>query len=108
MRAKLKALKMELGKRMHDPIPKTGAWVEQMLQGHLQYYALSGNHPSLGWFFNEVRLLWLQSLRRRNQNSRLTWEKFTRLVDRFFPPIKVLHPFSHRVDAKTRGRNPVR
>jgi hypothetical protein len=30
----LLAIKMELRKRMHDPIVKTGAWVEQMLRGH--------------------------------------------------------------------------
>jgi hypothetical protein len=28
MRAKLNAVKMELRKRMHDPIAKTGAWVK--------------------------------------------------------------------------------
>ena len=33
MRAKLKAIKTELRKRMHDPVAETGAWVKQMLQG---------------------------------------------------------------------------
>jgi RNA-directed DNA polymerase len=109
MRGKLKAIKMELRKSMHDPVAKTGAWVKQMLQGHLNYFAVSGNDPSLQWFFNEVRWLWLKSLRRRGQKSRLSWEKFIRLVNRFFPPIKVLHPLPcHRFDAKTRGRSPVR
>ena len=37
MRAKLKAIKVELRKAMHDPIAKTGTWVKQMLQGHLNY-----------------------------------------------------------------------
>jgi len=109
MRAKLKAIKVELRKSMHDPIATTGTWVKQMLQGHLNYYAVSGNHPSLWWFCNQVRWLWLKSLRRRSQNARLSWERFLRLVDRFFPPIKVLHPLPlHRFDAKTRGRSPVR
>jgi RNA-directed DNA polymerase len=109
MRAKLKAIKVELRKSMHDPIAKTGAWVKQMLQGHLNYYAVSGNHPSLWWFCNQVRWLWLKSLRRRSQKARLSWERFIRIVDRFFPPIKVLHPLPlHRFDAKTRGRSPVR
>ena len=40
---------------MHDPIAKTGAWVKQMLKGHLNYFAVSGNHPSLWWFFNGRR-----------------------------------------------------
>jgi RNA-directed DNA polymerase len=37
MGAKLKVVKMELRKRMHDSIAETGAWVKQMLQGHLNY-----------------------------------------------------------------------
>jgi group II intron reverse transcriptase/maturase len=109
MRAKLRAIKMELRKKMHDPIVKTGAWVNQMLQGHLNYFAVSGNDPSLWWFFNEVKKRWLRSLRRRSQKAFLTWEKFIRLVDRFFPPIRILHPLPcHRFDAKTQGKSPVR
>jgi group II intron reverse transcriptase/maturase len=109
MRAKLKAIKMELRKRMHDPIATTGSWVKQVLQGHLNYYAVSGNHPSLWWFCNQVRWYWLKSLKRRSQKAYLSWERFIRLVERFFPPIKVLHPLPlHRFDAKTRGRSPVR
>src|SRR5215467_11673331 len=109
MRAKLLAIKTELRRTMHDPIAKTGAWIKRMLQGHLNYFAVSGNHPSLWWFFNEVRRLWLMSLRRRSQTARLSWEKFIRLVARFFPPIRTLHALpAHRFDAKTRGGSPVR
>jgi hypothetical protein len=39
MRAKLLAIKIELRRIMHDPIAKTGAWVKQMLKGHLNYFA---------------------------------------------------------------------
>jgi hypothetical protein len=109
MLRQLQAVKMESRKRMHDPIAKTGAWMNQMLKGHLNYFAVSGNDPSLWWFFNEVRWLWLKSLKRRSQNARLSWAKFIRLVERFFPPIRVLHPMPcHRFDARTRGRSPVR
>lgn len=41
MRAKLKAIKVELRNSMHDPIATTGIWVKQMLQGHLNYYAVA-------------------------------------------------------------------
>jgi RNA-directed DNA polymerase len=102
MRAKLLAIKTELRRTMHDPIAKTGAWVKQMLKGHLNYFAVSGNHPSLWWFFNEVKRLWLASLMRRSQTARLSWERFIRLVARFFPPIRTLHPLPcHRFDART-------
>jgi len=93
----------------YDPIPTTGSWVKQVLQGHLNSYAVSGNHPSMWWFCNQVRWYWLKSLRRRSQKAFLSWERFIRLVDRFLPPIKVLHPLPlHRFDARTRGRSPVR
>jgi hypothetical protein len=32
---------------VHDPIPKTGSWIKRMLDGHLNYFAVSGGHPSL-------------------------------------------------------------
>ena len=109
MRAKLLAIKIELRRKMHDPIAKTGAWVKQMLQGHLNYFAVSGNDPSLWWFFNEVKKRWLRSLRRRSQKAFLTWEKFMQLAGRFFPPIRILHLLPcHRFDTRTRGRSPVR
>ena len=47
MRAKLLAIKIELRKTMHDPIAKTGGWMKQMLQGHLNYFAVSGDDKSL-------------------------------------------------------------
>jgi hypothetical protein len=109
MRAKMQAIKMELRKKMHDLIAKTGVWIKQMLQGHPNYFAVSGNHPSLWWFFDKVKRLWLASLKRRSQTARLSWEKFIRLVASFFPPIRTLHPLPcHRFDAKTRGRRSVR
>jgi group II intron reverse transcriptase/maturase len=109
MRAKLQEIKMELRKRMHDTIAETGAWLSKVLKGHLNYYAVSGNDHSLWWFFNQARWYWLRSLRRRSQRAFMNWVKFTRLVDRFFPPIRILHPLPcHRFDARTRGRSPVR
>ena len=62
---------MELRRRMHDAIAKTGTWVWQMLNGHLNYFAVSGNDKSLWWFCNEVRWRWLKSLKRRSQRARL-------------------------------------
>ena len=55
--------------RMHNPIAKTGAWLNRMLKGHLNYYAVSGNSPSLWWYFNEVQLRWLKSLKRRSPRA---------------------------------------
>src|SRR5207253_4494354 len=87
-------------------IAKTGAWLTQMLKGHLNYYAVSGNSPSLWWYLNEVRWRWIKSLRRRSQRASMTWEKFTSITNRFFPSIRILHPLPcHRFDARTRGKS---
>ncbi len=109
MRAKLQAIKMELRRRLHHSITETGAWLRRVLTGHLNYYAVSGNDPSLWWFFTQVRWHWLRALRRRSQRAFMSWETFTRRTNRFFPPIRILHPLPcHRFDARTRGRSPVR
>ncbi len=109
MRARLKAIKMELRKRLHDPIQVTGAWLNKMLIGHLNYYAVPLNARSVTWFFSRVRDLWWRSLKRRSQRALVNWDKIKRLVNRFFPPIKIVHPLPcHRFDATTRGRSPVR
>ncbi len=43
------------------------------------------------------------------QRAFKAWEKFTRLTTRFFPPTRILHPLPcHCIDARTRGRSPVR
>ncbi len=69
----LQMIKMELRKRMHDSIARTGAWVRQMLQGHLNYHAVPGNDPSLRWFVAEVRWRRLKVLKRRSQHAFLHW-----------------------------------
>jgi group II intron reverse transcriptase/maturase len=109
MRARLKAIKMELRRRRHDPIAETGVWLNKVLTGHLNYFAVPLNARSVTWFFSRVQDMWRRALRRRSQRASLNWAKFSRLVDRFFPPIRILHPLPcHRFDARTRGRSPVR
>ncbi|MDP7179368.1 MAG: group II intron reverse transcriptase/maturase [Verrucomicrobiota bacterium] len=109
MLARLQVIKMELRRRWHDPINKTGAWLNKVLTGHLNYFAVPLNARSVAWFFARVRDLWRRRLRRRSQRAYMNWEKMRRLVDQFFPPIRILHPMPcHRFDARTRGRSPVR
>ena len=109
MRAQLQAIKVALRRRWHDPIAKTGVWLNKVLTGHLNYYAVPLNARSITWFFARVRDLWRRTLRRRGQRAYINWETLCRLVDRFFPPIRIRHPLPcHRFDARTQGRSPVR
>jgi RNA-directed DNA polymerase len=109
LRATLHAIKSELRKRWHDPLPKTGEWIQRVLQGHLNYFAVSGNDASIWLFFNEVRRLWLHRIRRRSQKGYMSWDRFVRITSRFFPRIRLLHPHPcYRFDVRTQGRSPVR
>jgi RNA-directed DNA polymerase len=40
MRAKLHALKGELRRRRHLPVPDQGRWLASVLRGHYNYYAV--------------------------------------------------------------------
>jgi len=109
MRAQLQLIKQELRRRLHDSIYETGRWLRRVLQGYLNYFAVSGNLRSLYVFFTQVRWYWLRALKRRSQKAYLSWKAFERRTSRFFPPIRLLH--SHpagRFDARTRRRSPVR
>jgi len=109
MRATLHAIKSELRKRWHDPLPKTGEWIQKVLQGHLNYFSVSGNDSSIWLFFNEVRRLWLHRIRKRSQKGFMNWNRFVRITARFFPRVRLLHPHPcYRFDVRTRGRSPVR
>ena len=50
MRAKLKAIKEELRRRMHEPIPKQGAWLQQVVRGFFAYHAVPTNGEALKAF----------------------------------------------------------
>jgi hypothetical protein len=93
MRAKLKALKVELRQRMHEPIPEQGKWLGQVVRGYFAYHAVPTNAESLSAFHYHVTVLWLRTLRRRSQRDFTTWERVSRLAADFLPPPRVLHPW---------------
>ena len=108
MRAKLKAVKTEMMRRRHLPIPDQGRWLASVLQGHYRYYAVPDNSHALRGFRDRVLRHWRRALSRRSQKDRMTWEQFQRYARRWLPQPRILHPWPDaRFDAKTRGRSPV-
>jgi group II intron reverse transcriptase/maturase len=93
MRAKLKALKGELRRRMHVPIPEQGRWLTQVVRGYFAYYAVPTNARSLAAFRYHVTVLWHRTLRRRSQKDWTSWERISRLVAAYLPPARILHPW---------------
>ena len=109
MRTKLGAVKTEMRRRMHHPIPEQGCWLASILQGHYNYYAVPDNSEALRAFRRRVIWHWRGALTRRSQKGRITWQRMDRLAARWLPEPRILHPWpNQRFDAKTRGRSPVR
>tara|TARA_R110001632_G_scaffold1501_1_gene6620 strand:- start:29 stop:1333 length:1305 start_codon:yes stop_codon:yes gene_type:complete len=89
--AQLKYIKQELRKRLHCKPSETGRWLKRVVQGHINYYGVPFNLRSLGQFVDEVKRLWLKSLRRRSQRHSMDWDKFNVLIKRWIPPPRTVH-----------------
>ena len=109
MRAKLLAIKREMWKRMHHPVPEQGRWLARVLSGHYNYYAVPDNIEALSAFRYRLIRHWLKSLRRRSQKHRMAWTRMDRLADQWLPLPRILHPWpEQRFAVITQGRSPVR
>jgi RNA-directed DNA polymerase len=96
MRAKLKEIKEALRKRMHQPIPKQGVWLKQVVAGYFNYHAVPTNGRALEVFRAEVLKRWRQTLRQRSQKSALTWARMAKLADDWLPKPRILHPWPEK------------
>jgi RNA-directed DNA polymerase len=104
MHAKLKMIKAELWRRMHQPIPKQGQWLRSVVRGYFNYHAVPTNAHALHAFRHHVTDLWRRTLRRRSQKDRFTWPRMTHLVDAWLPKPIILHPWPSERFAVTHPR----
>src|SRR5712691_1565429 len=95
-RTKLSEVKVELRKRLHQPVPQVGQWLRSVVAGHNRYYGVPTNLQSLYSFRFNVGRYWYRSLRRRSQRKRLTWERMRRLINHCLPWPCVHHPYPLR------------
>ena len=109
MRRKLMELGKELRRRLHVPIPLVGKWLRSVLNGHFRYFSVPGNSRRLESFRYHLSQLWYKVLRRRSQRFKLNWARMNRLIERWLPKVRVIHPYpDFQLYVSTRGRSPVR
>jgi RNA-directed DNA polymerase len=107
--AKLAVLRGKIERRQHLPVDEQGRWLASALRGHYQYYAVPDNIDALHAFREQAVRYWFVALRRRSQRTTVTWERMSRLADRWLPQPQILHPWpEERFHARTQGRSPVR
>src|SRR5260370_11994860 len=92
MAAKLKSIKVELRRRMHQPIAMVGQWLRSVVQGYFNYFAVPGNFPRLNSFVREVTRLWWHVVRRTSQHG-LKPTVFYRIAAQYLPRPAILHPY---------------
>ena len=104
MRAKLRAIKQELRRRMHQSIPEQGKWLKQVVNGYFNYHAVPTNSHALVVFRDELIRGWRRSLRRRSQRGARTWEWLRSVADEWLPQPQILHPWPNQRFAVTHPR----
>ena len=64
-----------------------------VVQGFLNYRAISGSVGALQAFRTEAESHWHVALPRRSQPSRTPSKRFAKIAERWIPKPKILHPF---------------
>ncbi|KLU60308.1 reverse transcriptase (RNA-dependent DNA polymerase) [Peptococcaceae bacterium CEB3] len=78
----------------HLPIREQHKTLCVKLQGHYQYYGISGNYKSLSAFLYAVTRLWLKWLNRRTRKGKRSWDSFNDFLIRLpLPKPKIMHSY---------------
>src|SRR6267378_2730659 len=96
LQTKLSEVKTELQRRMHEPIPEVGKWLQAVVRGHIRYYGVPQNYNALWIFRFQVGRLWHRALSRRSQKGRVLWDRMRRLITRWLPVPTICHPYPLR------------
>lgn len=94
--AKLKEIKEELRRRLHQSIPEQGQWLKQVIAGYFAYHAVPTNIQALIAFRFHVISLWGRALRRRSQKDGTTWKRILKIADDYLPKPRILHPWPNQ------------
>jgi RNA-directed DNA polymerase len=106
---KLREVRLVLRQRLHESIPEQGAYLRSVLLGHVRYYGVPRNGPSLMAFRSALGRVWHATLRRRSQTARVTWARLARLTVRWLPIPHICHPYpSQRLASRTQGGSRMR
>ena len=65
----------------HQPVTVQHAALRRRLQGHINYFGVNGNSRSLELLVRATERAWFKWLRRRSQRGRLTWDRFSALLE---------------------------
>lgn len=81
----------------HDPLPAQHEMLGKMLNGHYQYYGITGNIRSLQRLYHQVPRVWLKWLSRRSYKAPKNWDWMNALLTRIpLPRPRITHSWVNR------------
>jgi len=96
LRAIVKRIKEQLRKINMLNVHQQGRWLRKVLQGLINYYGVPGNNAALARLRTEMCCNWRKSLRRRGNKRPINWAHMTKLIDRWIPKVKTVHPYPNQ------------
>jgi RNA-directed DNA polymerase len=91
MRKKLAALGQRLKSMRVLGAIEMQTYVRQHVQGHLQYYGVSGNSRCLQSYVHQVTRLLFKWLNRRSQRRSFNWKRYDPWVSAWMPRPRIVH-----------------
>lgn len=79
-RKKLKEMNSLIKAKRHMPVNETIKWINKVLDGYYNYYAITDNIPTCANFLHWVRRILFYWLNRRSQRRSYTWKQFADLM----------------------------
>jgi group II intron reverse transcriptase/maturase len=89
-----------LREHRHAPVDVQWRRLSAFLEGHYQYFGVTGNIDALKRLAWETGRSWRKNLDRRSQKAKMTWERFNRLLERYpLPAPHLPHSYLKRSEA---------
>ncbi len=105
LRGSLKRITAWCRLHRHRSVRDQHTALSRKLRGHYAYFGITGNAPALSTFLRQVERIWRKWLDRRSNQSRMEWDRFTRLLGRYqLPPVRVVHSVYTRRSPRLRSR----
>jgi group II intron reverse transcriptase/maturase len=81
----------------HDEVRAQQEALGKKLQGHFEYFGITGNFRAIALFLSKVTAVWRKWLSRRSQRASIAWSRMYRLLERYpLPRPRITHPLLPR------------
>jgi group II intron reverse transcriptase/maturase len=78
----------------HKRLQEQHQKLSSKVRGHYAYFGITGNHNSLRSFVHQVERIWRKWLSRRSRKSKIPWNKFRDVLERFpLPKPQIYHQY---------------